>query len=133
MQYTVTSQDRLQNSPLYAASTSLDSFIMFNDEELTEQFVSIESTAEAKEEENNAQVPKRSIVSEDPSKLNTGLELHVINPLNLKLDSQQDNPQPDEKLEESNDTKSIHQTENLPLWTMYFDGSCTKTNAGAGV
>ena len=25
------------------------------------------------------------------------------------------------------------ETENGPLWTMYFDGSCTKSTAGAGV
>ena len=25
------------------------------------------------------------------------------------------------------------ETENSPLWSMYFDGSCTKSNAGAGV
>ena len=24
-------------------------------------------------------------------------------------------------------------TKNSPLWSMYFDGSCTRTNAGAGV
>ena len=92
--------------------------------------------AETEEEEHNAELPKQSIVFENPSKLNTGLELQVINPLNLKLDSQEDNPQPDEKLEESSHAKDMHQNdkaENVPLWTMYFDGSCTKTNAGAGV
>ena len=115
MQYTVTSQDRPQKSPLYAINTSLDSFIMFNDETLTGQIISKELMAETEGQEHNAELPKQSIVSEDPSTLNIGLELQVINPLNLKLDSQQDNPQPDEKLEESRDTKPIHQTEYSSL------------------
>ena len=91
---------------------------------------------ETKEEKHNVELPKQSTVSENPSKLNTGLELQVINPLNLNLDSQKRNPQPDDKLEESTHTKDLHQndkTENDPLWAMYFDGSCTRTNAGAGV
>ena len=37
MQYTVTSQDKPQNSPIYSVNTGLDSFIMFNDETLREQ------------------------------------------------------------------------------------------------
>ena len=53
MQFMVTSQDRPQNSPLYAISASLDSFIMFNDEALTEQIISTESMAETEEEEHN--------------------------------------------------------------------------------
>ena len=133
MQYTVTSQDQPQNSPLYAVNMSLDSFIMFNNETLAEQISSTESLAEMEEEEHNSERPEQSIASKNPSQLDIGIELQVINLLNLKLDSQEDNPQPDEKLEESKDTKPIHQTENVPLWTMYFDGSCTRTNAGAGV
>ena len=136
MQYTVTSQDRPQNSPLYAVSTSLDSFIMFNDEALTEQITLPGLMDETEEEEYNAELSRQFTVSKNPSKPNTGLELRIINPLNLNIDSQESNPQPDEKLEESNHTKDMHQTdktENNPLWTMYFDGSCTRTNAGAGV
>ena len=31
--------------------------------------------------------------------------------------------------EDSNQDK----TEKIPLWSMYFDGSCTRTNVGVGV
>ena len=51
MQYIVTSRDRPQNSPLYSVSTGLESFIMFNDESLTEQITLTESMAETEENE----------------------------------------------------------------------------------
>ena len=37
MKYTVTSQDKPQNSPLYSMNTGLNSFILFNDEIFSEQ------------------------------------------------------------------------------------------------
>ena len=43
-----------------------------------------------------------------------------------------DIPQPLSTLVEE-DGNRIVQTRNGPLWSMFFDGSCTKTNAGAGV
>ena len=53
MQYTVTSQDRPQNSPIYYVNTGLDSFIMFNDETLAEQVTLTELMADREGEENN--------------------------------------------------------------------------------
>ena len=53
MQYTVTSQDRPQNSPIYTVSIDLDSFILFNDETLGEQVTLIESTVNREEEKHN--------------------------------------------------------------------------------
>ena len=58
MQYSVTSQDRPQNSPLYAVSSSLDSFIMFNDETLTEQITLTGLIAETEEEGYNAELSR---------------------------------------------------------------------------
>ena len=75
MQYTVTSQDRPQNSPLYVVSTSLDSFIMFNDETLTEKITLTGLIAETKDEEYNVELSRQFTVSENPSKPNTSLEL----------------------------------------------------------
>ena len=54
MQYTVTSQDRPQNSPLYSVNIGLDSFILFNDEALTEQATLTELMADRNKEEHNA-------------------------------------------------------------------------------
>ena len=68
-------------------------------------------------------------------------------PLLLKLENQEKNLQRSEKPEE---VKQIQlsvdisqqplstlveedETKNSPLGSMYFDGSCTKSNAGAGV
>ena len=56
MQYTVTSQDRPQNSPLYSVNTGLDYFILFNDEILSEQFIVTELMADREEEEHNTEV-----------------------------------------------------------------------------
>ena len=46
MQYTITSQDRPQKSPLYSVNTGLDSFILFNDETLSEQVTLTELMAD---------------------------------------------------------------------------------------
>ena len=51
MQYTVTSQDRPQNFPLYSINIGLDSFILFNDESFSEQVTLTELMADREEEE----------------------------------------------------------------------------------
>ena len=51
MQYTVTTQDRPQNSPLYSVNTGLHYFIMFNDETLSEKVTLTGLMADREEEE----------------------------------------------------------------------------------
>ena len=58
MKFTVTSQDRPQNSPLYSVNTSLDYFIMFNDETLSEQVTLTELMADREEEVNTNELSK---------------------------------------------------------------------------
>ena len=92
--------------------------------------------ADTEGEEHITQVSKQFAALENFGKQNTGLDLQVVGPLLLNFDSKENSPQHIEKLEESNHMEDVHQTdktENDPLWSMYFDGSCTKTNAGAGV
>ena len=79
------------------------------------------------------------------SKPNTGPELQVVCPLLLNLDSQENNPQPNEEPEElkqtqlndditqqsrstlvEEDNHQTDETKNSPLWSMYFDGSYTE-------
>ena len=50
MQYTVTSQDKPQNSPLYSVNIGLDSFILFNDETFSEKVTLTELMADREEE-----------------------------------------------------------------------------------
>ena len=103
------------------------------------------------EEVNITEESKQFVVFENISKPITGLELQVMRPLLLNLDSQEKNPQHSEKYEvlkriqlsadspqqpESTlvvEDSTQDQTEISPLWSMKFDGSCTRTNAGAGV
>ena len=56
MQYTVTIQDLPQNSPLYSVNTSLDSFILFNEETLDEQVTFIELMVDREEEVNITEI-----------------------------------------------------------------------------
>ena len=58
MKFTVTSQDKPQNSPLYSLNTGLDYFIMFNDETLGEQVTLTGLMADREEEEHNTEVSK---------------------------------------------------------------------------
>ena len=92
MQYTVTSQDRPQNFPLYSMSTGLDSFIMLNDETLTEQITLIKLMDDTEEEQRNTEVSKQFAASENIGKQNTGLDLQVINPLLLNFDNKENIP-----------------------------------------
>ena len=101
MQYTVRSQDRPQKSPLYSINTDLDSFIMFNDESLSEQVTLTKLMADREEEVNTTEVSKQFVAFENFSKPNTGLELQVMYPFLLNLDSKESNPQHSEKFEES--------------------------------
>ena len=57
MKYMVNSQERLDNSPLYSIHTDLDSFILYNDENINEQVTKNEQTIE-QEEEIEGQQPK---------------------------------------------------------------------------
>ena len=59
MQYTVTSQDKPQNSPLYYVNTCLDSFILFNDETFSEKVTLTELMADREEEVNNTELSKQ--------------------------------------------------------------------------
>ena len=88
---------------------------------------------------------------EDISKLNKGLELQVMRPLLLNLDTKENDPQINANLWESKqiqlsadipqqlestlvkEDSNQDETKNSPLWSMFSDGFCTKTNIGAGV
>ena len=147
----VTSQDRLQNSPLYSVNTGLDSFILFNDEILDEQVTLTELMVNREEEVNTTEISKQFAEPLNFSKPNTGLELQIMRPSIFNLESKEIVPQNNEKLEElkqsqqSANTKeqskrtlveedsNQDETETSPLWSMNFDGSCTRTNFGAGV
>ena len=104
MQYTVTSQDRPQNSPLYSVNTGLDSFILFNNETFSEQVTLTKLLADREEEVNTTELSKHFSTFENFSKPNTGLELQFMFPLLLNLDSKGNNPQHSEK-RETNSTK----------------------------
>ena len=67
MQYTVTSQDRPRNSPIYSVNTGLDSFIMFNNETPSEQVTLTELKADREEEYKNAEVSKQFATCENIS------------------------------------------------------------------
>ena len=152
MQYTVTSQDRPQKSPLYSVNTGLDSFIMFNDETFSEQVTLTELMANREEEVNTTEVSKQFVEPLKSSKPNTGLEPKFMCPLILNLESQEIIPQHNEKLEElkqiqlsddilqpsestlvEEDNNQTKEPETSPLWIMCFDGSYTRSNVGAGV
>ena len=81
-----------------------------------------------------------------------GLELQVMRPSLLNLNTQENGLLLNEKPEESKqiqlsatnheqfgstlikkDGNQTDKTENSPLWSMHFDGSCTRNNVGAGV
>ena len=53
MKYTVISQDRPHNSPLYSINIGLDSFILFNDENFSEPMTSSDLMISREEEEDN--------------------------------------------------------------------------------
>ena len=101
MQYTVTSQDRPQNSPLYSISTGLDSFIMFNDETLSEQVTLTELMADREEEVNTNELSKQFAEPLNNNKPNVGLELQVMYPLLLNIESRECIPQINENQGES--------------------------------
>ena len=69
MQYMVTSQERLQNSPLYFVNTGPDSFILFNDETFSEQVTLTELMADREEEEDNTETSKQFAKSKNYSKI----------------------------------------------------------------
>ena len=87
MQYTVTSQDKPQNSPLYSVNTGLDSFILFNDEMFSEQETLTELMANREKEEDKTKVSKQFAKSENHSKKITVLELQINHPLLFNLES----------------------------------------------
>lgn len=148
----VTSQERPQNSPLYSVNIGLDSFILFNDETFSEQVTLTKLMADREEEENETEASRQFSKPENYSKQKIGLELKIIHPLLLSLENQEISPQ---RNEEPGDLSQIQQISNLqeqfestlveedsnqtdepettPLWSMNFDGSCTKRNAGAGI
>ena len=103
-------------------------------------------------EEDNVGVSEQLAEPVNSSKQNTGLELQIMCPLLLNIEIQESNPQPNKKseelkqvqqcadLQEQFDSTLIEEHSNPndklktnPLWSMHFDGSCTNTNAGAGV
>ena len=124
---------------------------MFNDETLSEQVTLTELMADREEEKHNAEVSKQFDAFKDSCKPNKGLQLQGRCPLLLNIHNQENNPQINENLGESKqiqlsveipqqplstlveEDSNQDETENGPLWSMYFDGSCTKNNAGAGV
>ena len=145
MQYMVTSQERPQNYPLYSVNIGFESFILFNDETFSEQVTLTELMADREEEEDNTEVSKEFARPKKYSKQNTGLELQIIHPLLLNLESQETSPQYDEKHEEikqiqysvdlqeqskstldEEDSNQTSEYETNPLWSMHFDGSFTK-------
>ena len=74
MQYTITSQERPQKSPLYSVNTGLDSFILFNDKTFSEQATLSDLMTERKEEEDNVAVSLQFAEPVNSSKKDTGLE-----------------------------------------------------------
>ena len=100
MQYTVKSQDRPQNSPLYSVNTSLDSFILFNEETLDEQVTLTELMADREEGVNTTELSKQFAEPSNNNETNVGLELQVMRPLLLNLDTQVNVPPLNEKPEE---------------------------------
>ena len=84
-------------------------------------------------------------------KPNIGLDLKIICPFLLNIESQESIPQINENLGESKqiqlsveipqqplstlveEDSNQDEIESSPLWSMYFDGSCTRNNASAGV
>ena len=110
MQYMVSSQDIPQNSPLYSINTGLDSFILFNDEAFSEQVTLTELMADREEEKDNKRVSKQFAQLKNYSKQHTGLELQIIHPLLLNLESQENIPQHNEK---PNELKQIQPSVDL--------------------
>ena len=51
MKYMVSSQEKLDKSPLYSIHTDLDSFIIYNDENLNEKVIENEKKIEQEEKE----------------------------------------------------------------------------------
>ena len=96
----VTIQERPQKSPFYSINIGLDSFILFNDETFSEQVTLIELMADREEEEDNIEVLKHLAKPENYSKQNTRLELKIILPLLLNLESQESSPQSNKKPKE---------------------------------
>ena len=106
-----------------------------------------------KKEEEKAELIKQFSKAENSSKQITGLELQNSHHFVPNQESQEGKPQNIENLEkqkqiqhsadlqeQSNSTpnkedkiKTNDNSENSPLWSMSFDGSCNKTSAGAGV
>ena len=109
MKYTVTSQDKPQNSPMYYVNTGLDYFIMFNEETLGEQVTLIGLMVDREEEANTTELPKQFVEPLSIIKLNKGLKLQVMHPLLLNIKSQESGPQPSNISEEMKhiDRKSV--------------------------
>ena len=139
-------------SPLYSVNTGLDSFILFNDETFTEEVSLTDLMANREEEEDNTELLKIFSKSENYNKLNPGLELQIIRPFLLNIESQESNPKRNEKPKElkqiqcsvslqeqsesalvEEDSNQTAEPESSPLWSMKFDGSCTRRNVGVGV
>ena len=104
------------------------------------------------EDEDNVGMSELFAEPENPRKLKKGLELQVMHPLLLNLDNEENNPQPSKIPEElkqikltaeiqqqseitlvEEDNHQTDETENIPLWSMNFDDSCTRINTGVGV
>ena len=87
MKYMVSSQERLENSPLYSIHTDLDSFILFNDDIPKEQELINEKTSNVvitslsniattiDKEENEEKIKKLFADSEFYSKQSKGIEV----------------------------------------------------------
>ena len=100
MQYMVTSQDRSQNSPFYSVNTRLDSFILFNDENFSEPVTLSDLMTDREEEEDNVGVSEQFAEPVNSSKQNIGLELQIMCPFLLNIESQESSPQPNKNSEE---------------------------------
>ena len=100
MQYTVTSQYTLQKSPLYSVNTSLNSFILFNDETFSKQVTLTKLMADREEEVNTTEGSKQFAAFENFRKPSTGLELQVMHPSLFNLHSQENIPRISEEPEE---------------------------------
>ena len=104
------------------------------------------------EEEDNVGVSEQFVEPVNSSKQNTGLEIEITCPFPLKIESQESSPQTNKKPKEmkwiqlsadtqeksestvvEEDNHQTDETKNSPLWSMYFDGSCTRTNVDVGV
>ena len=154
MKYMVSSQEKPDNSPIYSIHTELDSFIIYNDENINEQgegddtpiigkdgrkeknlkqFANLEH--HNKHDEDHRQQTnhphKADHGKQDQTQHNENLEEQSKNEQSAKPKKQHSDSHNKQDKEDKN--KFNKKSEVEPLQSMSFDGSCNKTSSGAGI